>query len=59
MESAMWGVEALVSVLLLAGGRVALAASRARLLARPSVARVVDEARPYRPFFPLGAPDRD
>lgn len=37
----------------------ALAAYRARLLGRPSVARVVDEARPYRPFFPLGAPDRD
>ena len=34
-------------------------AYRARLLARPSVARAVDEARPYRPFFPLGAPDRD
>lgn len=32
---------------------------RARALARPSVARVVDEARPYRHFFPLGAPDRD
>lgn len=32
---------------------------RARLLARPSVARVVEEARPYRAFFPLGAPDRD
>jgi glutathione S-transferase len=32
---------------------------RARLLARPSFARCVDEARPYRPFFPLGAPDRD
>lgn len=32
---------------------------RARLLARPSVARTVDEARPYRPLFPLGAPDRD
>ena len=32
---------------------------RARVLARPSVARVVDEARPYRHFFPLGAPDRD
>ena len=40
-------------------GRPALAAYRARLLARPSVARVVDEARPYRAFFPLGAPDRD
>ena len=37
----------------------ALAAYRARLLSRPSVARVVDEARPYRKFFPLGAPDRD
>jgi glutathione S-transferase len=34
-------------------------AYRARLLARPSVARAVDEARPYRRFFPLGAPDRD
>ena len=32
---------------------------RARALARPSVARVVDEARPYRHLFPLGAPDRD
>lgn len=36
-----------------------LTAYRANLLARPSVARVVDEARPYRGFFPLGAPDRD
>lgn len=32
---------------------------RARLLARPSVARTVDEARPYRSLFPPGAPDRD
>ena len=32
---------------------------RARLLKRPSVARAVDEARPYRKFFPPGAPDRD
>ncbi len=32
---------------------------RQRLLARPSFARAVDEARPYRSFFPLGAPDRD
>ena len=32
---------------------------RSRLLARPSVARVVEEARPFRHFFPLGAPDRD
>jgi glutathione S-transferase len=37
----------------------ALAGYRARLLARPSVARVVEEARPYRKFFPLGAPERD
>ena len=36
-----------------------LKAYRARALARPSVARVVDEARPYRKLFPLGAPDRD
>jgi glutathione S-transferase len=36
-----------------------LRAFRKRLLARPSVARAVDEARPYRQFFPLGAPDRD
>ncbi len=32
---------------------------RQRLLLRPSFARAVDEARPYRSFFPLGAPDRD
>lgn len=32
---------------------------RSRLLARPSFARAVDEARPYRHYFPLGAPDRD
>jgi len=32
---------------------------RRRLLARPSFARAVDEARPYRHFFPPGAPDRD
>src|SRR6202035_1103606 len=32
---------------------------RARLLARPSFARAVEEARSYRPLFPLGAPDRD
>ena len=36
-----------------------LRAYRARLLARPSFARAVDEARPYRGLFPLGAPDRD
>jgi len=34
-------------------------AYRARLLARPSFARAVEEARPFRPYFPLGAPDRD
>jgi len=34
-------------------------AYRRRLLARPSFARAVDEARPFRPLFPLGAPDRD
>lgn len=32
---------------------------RARLLDRPSFARAVDEARPFRHYFPLGAPDRD
>ena len=36
-----------------------LKAYRIRLLEHPSVTRVVDEARPYRAFFPLGAPDRD
>ena len=36
-----------------------LRAYRARLLARPSVARVVEEARPFRPLYPLGAPERD
>ncbi len=36
-----------------------LRAYRSRLLARPSFARAVDEGRPYRPNFPLGAPDRD
>lgn len=39
--------------------RPALAAYRARLLARPSVARSVEAARPWRPHFPPGAPDRD
>lgn len=34
-------------------------AFRNRLNARPSVARTINEARPYRHFFPLGAPDRD
>jgi glutathione S-transferase len=39
--------------------RANVIAYRRRLLARPSFARAVDEARPFRPFFPLGAPDRD
>jgi len=39
--------------------RPTLAAYRARLLAHPVVARAVDEGRPYRAFFPMGAPDRD
>jgi glutathione S-transferase len=34
-------------------------AYRRRVLARPSVARVVEEARPFRRLFPGGAPDRD
>ena len=41
------------------GGLTTMKAYRARLLARPSVARCVEEARPYRAYFPLGAPDRD
>lgn len=36
-----------------------LKAWRAHLLALPAVARCVDDARPYRHFFPLGAPNRD
>lgn len=40
-------------------GRPRLGAYRARLLAHPVVARAVDEGRPYRAYFPLGAPDRD
>ena len=40
-------------------GRPRLAAYRARLLAHPIVARAVDEGRPYRSYFPLGAPDRE
>jgi len=37
----------------------ALRAYRARLLAHPSFARAVDEAREFRGLFPLGAPERD
>jgi len=39
--------------------RPKLSAFRARLLAHPVVARAVDEGRPYREYFPLGAPHRD
>jgi glutathione S-transferase len=40
-------------------GRPRLCAYRARLLDRPSVARAVDGARPYRHYWPLGPIDRD
>jgi glutathione S-transferase len=36
-----------------------LATLRAALLALPPVVRCVEDARPYRAFFPYGAPDRD
>ena len=36
-----------------------VAALGAELLQLPAVARCVEDARPYRPYFPLGAPDRD
>ncbi len=36
-----------------------LAALRAELLMLPPVARCVEDARPYRAYFPYGAPDRD
>jgi glutathione S-transferase len=34
-------------------------AYRRRLLQRPSFARAVEEGRPFRSYFPLGAPQRD
>ncbi len=37
----------------------AVRAYRARLLAHPSVVRAVDGGRPFRHYFPLGAPERD
>jgi glutathione S-transferase len=40
-------------------GFARLRAFRTRLNARPSVARCIEEARPYRKLFPPGAPDRD
>lgn len=36
-----------------------LRAYRSRLNARPSFAKAIEGGRPYRSFFPLGAPDRD
>jgi glutathione S-transferase len=39
--------------------RPRLKAYRARLLAHPAVVKSVEAARPYRAYFPLGAPDRD
>ena len=36
-----------------------LKAWRAHLLAIPAVSRCVEDARPWRHYFPLGAPDRD
>ena len=36
-----------------------LKALRAELLALPAVSRCVEEARPFRSYFPPGAPDRD
>ena len=39
--------------------RPRLKAYRQRLLAHPAVSRCVEDARYFRPYFPLGAPDRD
>ncbi|GAA3997700.1 glutathione S-transferase family protein [Sphingomonas humi] len=39
--------------------RPRLAAYRARLLAHRAVSRAVEQARSFRHYFPLGAPDRD
>ena len=39
--------------------RPRLAAYRARLMGYPAVARAIEGGRPFRSFFPLGAPDRD
>jgi glutathione S-transferase len=41
------------------GGHPAVRAYRERLLTRPSFARAVDAARPFRHLFPLPVPDRD
>ena len=39
--------------------RPRLTSYRSRLLAHPAVSKSVEGARPYRAYFPLGAPDRD
>jgi len=39
--------------------RPKLRSYRARLLKHPAISRAVEEGRPYRHYFPLGAPDRD
>ncbi|MCW3797939.1 glutathione S-transferase family protein [Sphingomonas sp. BN140010] len=39
--------------------RPRLLSYRQRLLAHPAVSRAVEQARPFRHYFPLGAPDRD
>src|SRR5579862_6280521 len=43
----------------IADGFAHVHAYRQRLLRRPSFAQIVDAARPYRPYFPLGAPQQD
>jgi glutathione S-transferase len=40
-------------------GRPRLKSYRERLLAHPAVSKSIEGARPYRHYFPLGAPDRD
>ena len=39
--------------------RPRLKAFRQRLLGHPAVSRCLEDARPFRAYFPLGAPDRD
>ena len=46
-------------VLPIGDARPRLAAWRAWLLALPAVSRCVEDARPFRAYFPPGAPDRD
>lgn len=43
----------------IADGLAQVHAYRHRLLRRPSFSRIVDDARPFRPYFPLGAPEQD